>query len=413
MWKRIGYILLALCFAVAMYYSLRKPLTETSGGDNLYVYQADAFIHGMLDISGDFWDSIVIQGKRYVPFPPGPAILLIPFVALLGTTLANTVYISLGLTAGSILFMWRFLTNLGANASTRRWISIAFFLGTGYWGCLNQSNSVWFFAHIVSVFFLLGALQLSSGPRAAVLSGLFLGFSLLSRQATLFALPVIAYLLVRDSSDRGQIARRLLGLLAGFIPCCLFYLWFNWARFGNPLDTGYELIEVNGFLANRVAAFGLSSPAYIPFNLFYLVLEGFHISFQDASRLGGLSLDPMGTSLLMASPFILLAFFAPWKGKFTRFAWLSILPMVMIHLSYYNNGWVQTNMQRFALDYLPIWMGLAALGFEKTIDGEMGRFWKISILYAIFLNSISALLVPLEHQMSIWQSWFRKTPPSH
>ena len=65
--------------------------------------------------------------------------------------------------------------------------------------------------------------------------------------------------------------------------------------------------------------------------------------------------------------------------------------VTMTHqLLFYNNGWIQFNTQRFALDYLPIVIFLVALGIHRT----GGRWWKFAIAYAVTLNLLGIVALP-------------------
>ena len=58
-------------------------------GQNHFVYLADAFLHGKLGVSGGgtvLAEIVPFNGNYYVVYPPMPAVLLLPFVALFGTS---------------------------------------------------------------------------------------------------------------------------------------------------------------------------------------------------------------------------------------------------------------------------------------------------------------------------------------
>lgn len=68
-----------------------------------------------------------------------------------------------------------------------------------------------------------------------------------------------------------------------------------------PVRVGLRLHGVSTGFFGR-ARLGFFSLAFSPFNLLYLVLQGFHLEFTSPDRLIGLAMDPFGTSLLSASP---------------------------------------------------------------------------------------------------------------
>ena len=186
-----------------------------------------------------------------------------------------------------------------------------------------------------------------------------------------------------------------MNLAAFLLPLALAgssYLWLNYARFGSPLDTGYGAMRLAGILADRVAAHGQFSPAYFIFNLAYLFFQGFHINFTAPDLLSGLEMDPYGTSLLAASPFVVAAFFA-LRDRRVWAAWAGVLLMTFATLFYYNNGWMQVNAQRFTLDFWPLLLIPLAVGLRQQFAAGQIRLWQGVILYAVLLNGIALVLL--------------------
>ena len=227
--------------------SVLGPLVSHPGTDNLYVRQADAFLHGRLAIAEYGWDAAVVRGQNYVAFPPVPALLLTPVVAALGPIAANTVAISLILFALTLVVAWRITARLELAPDQRWWVVLAFALGTPMWIALQRSDGVWFFAHIVAVFCLTLAIHEALGRGRGWVTGIFLAGAVLSRQFTLFAAIFLVAALWQIDVTAPRRTRWL--NLAGFaLPLLIAgagYLWFNAVRFGHPLDTGYNYLRVN------------------------------------------------------------------------------------------------------------------------------------------------------------------------
>ncbi|MBP7964456.1 MAG: hypothetical protein KBG20_19190 [Caldilineaceae bacterium] len=379
------------------------------GTDNLYVRQADAFLHGQLAIDDYGWDASVLNGKIYVAFPPAPALLLMPVVAVLGPAATDTVAVSLLLFILTLFVVWRILAQLDLPPDLRFWPLLAFGLGTPLWHALQWGDGVWFFAHTVAVFFLVLAIREALGQGRGWVAGIFLAGAMLSRQ---FTLVTALFLVVAlwENPRRGDRPRDRWRNLAGFaLPLLLAgagYLWFNAARFGSPLDTGYNYLRVNDFLLLRFKDYGLFSPAYVLFNLTYLLFQGFHLSFDAPNQLSGLALDPFGSGLLAASPFVLAAFFAR-RDRLVWTAWTVVALTLLATLFYYNNGWVQLNGQRFTLDFWPVLLVPLALGLKRQFAAGQGRLWQGLIVYAVLLNAIAlALMDPINDLFRAWPTWF-------
>ena len=394
--------LLGLLVLVSLLGRINRPGTE-----NLYVRQAEAFLHGKLAIGEYGWDAAVVQGQNFVAFPPAPALLLTPLVALLGPAATPTVAVSFILFALTLFVAWRVLARLALPAAMRFWVLLAFGLGTPLWLAVQWSDGVWFLAHVVAVFFLTLAIHEALGRRRGWIAGLFLAGAVLSRQFTLFA----AIFLVVALWQRGESSVRSRWLnLAGFalplLAAGVGYLWFNAARFGSPFDTGYNYLRVNDFLLLRFKDYGLFSPAYVLFNLIYLFVQGFHVDFTAPNQLSGLEIDPFGTSLLAASPFVLAAFFAR-RDRLVWAAWAVVALTALVTLFYYNNGWVQFNAQRFTLDFWPVLLIPLALGLKAQFAAGQARLWQWLIGYAVALNVLAlVLLEPLNELLRAWPTWF-------
>ena len=230
-----------------------------------------------------------------------------------------------------------------------------------------------------------------------------------SRQFTLFAAIFLVTALWQAGGSAPRPRRRWLNLAGFAIPLAIAGagdLWFNAVRFGNPLDTGNGYLRVDDFLRLRVEEFGLFSPAYVPFNLSYLLFQGFHVTFRAPNQLSGLALDHFGASILAASPFVLAALFAR-RDRIVRMAWATVGVTAFVMLFYYNNGWAQVNAQRFTLDFRPVLLVPLALGVKAQFEAGQGRLWRGLIAYAIVLNAIAlVLLEPLDALFRLWLTWF-------
>jgi hypothetical protein len=357
---------------------------------NLFIDQAEAFLHGRFDIiTKQGGDLALFEDRSYVPFPPLPAILLLPYVALFGETNTRVTALALILTSGNVFVLDRIFRKLDVDRDSALWLGMAFFMGTGYW-IMTAHPNVWALAHIVAVTFMLLALNESLGAGRGILTGVFLGCAVLSRQMSIYASVFICIALWMNKNHVSTRSRllRVFGFGLALTILVSTYLAFNWVRFDNPLDTGYSYIEHAGHLKDRFERYGLFHPAYVPFNFTYMFLQGPHFMFD-----GGLiprQMDPFGTSLLFASPFVLFALLAKWGRPWVYGAWSSISLALLSILFYYNNGWAQLNNQRFALDVLPLLILLVA----KSVKHANGRLLRVSIVYSVALNSVSIFSLP-------------------
>ncbi len=382
--------LLALALALAS--SLITPALASSGYDNMHVRQAQSLLQGRLDLPEPMHDVAIYDGRYYMPFPPLPALLLLPFVALLGAQATNVVALCTGLAILTALVLRRILLRLGLSGEAVVWMLIAFFTGSVYWGVLTMSHGVWFTSQIFAVALVFLAIEEALGRRRALLVGLYLGGAFLCRQFTVALAPFLAMLLWDGAMDAPQVERwKRLGLFAAPLAVCgAGYLTFNLLRFGDPLETGYGYLTLHNYLQERFSRYGLFSLRYLPFNLYYLLFEGFHLDFLDPAGLGQLVRNPLGLSLLSSSPFVMLVVRARWKPHLLAAAWLSIVACALPILLYCSNGAVQFGGQRYTLDFFPILMLLVALGARRA----PACVYRTTIAYAVVLNILSLVVLP-------------------
>ncbi len=387
-----NYILLAVLILVFIA-GIWPQLKNDTGDLNFYVHQADAFLHGRLDIAPQKYDTAYYNGKYYVPYPPVPAILLLPFVAILGIAGTKVMWISLIITILNIFVLRDIFKWLNVKKELVPWLLVAFFTGTAYWMVLRYTTTVYYFAHIVSVSALLLAIREGFGKGRGWLAGLFLAMAILSRQLMVYSTLFMIVVLWQGYKGKSN-KSRILNMAGFFAVLGIFffaYLGFNYVRFGNPLDTGYMYIQFTPFLKLRIEKYGLFNIAYVPFNFINLFLQGFHVNFSQPLLLRIVDVDHFGTSITFASPFVFAAFWAKGDRAIIRAAWISICLAILHMLFYHNNGWYQINAHRFTLDFLPVLMVLVALSAQSVHQ----KLFKFGIIYSSVLNILALLLVPL------------------
>ena len=373
------------------------PLTGfgPGGAKNIHVYQALALLDGHVYLPfsepGVNFDIALHNGIYQCPFPPFPAIVLLPFVALFGEA-TRVVPISLALTALNIIVLAQLLKKLEIEARFIPWLVAAFVLGSPYWGVVRGSSIGSYFSHVVAVTGILLALNEAFGRARGGLVGLFLGIAFLSRQLSVYTAIFLAAVLwqhPRFNSHKERLGS-LLTFGSSFGVAIAVYLTFNWLRFGNPFDTGYsKWVLTDPFMLERWNNFGSFHPWYFFHNFAYMFIQGFHLEFSPPMYLDKPHVDPFGTSLTFASPFVFFAFQARGR-KFLRWgAWISVGFCLLHALFYFGNGWVQENGIRYALDFIPVLVVLVALGIHR-VDSKI---WKGAIAYSIALNLLAFSLI--------------------
>ena len=396
-WQRKHVLLLFASLAtiyiiLAVVRTLGRPLD----GSQHFIYLADGWLHGHLylhNIPPDTQDSTLYNGHWYVAFPPLPAVLLLPIVAIFH--LSHQAVISLIFSLGiGILNIWLMLGVLkrlarrylpGLTFAVAAWLTVLFALGTEHLFATMQGN-VWYTAHVVATTFLLLYTGETLDKRRPMLAGLYLGLATLSRSTTLFTFPffillAIGAFFVNQQGFRRPVPWKHLFLffivLGTFIAAMLLY---NQARFGSPLDFGYNTMNVNLFVRGNLHTYGQFNWHFISTNFRYMLLEPPYI----VSHAPYLTFNPLSTGIFWTTPALLLAFLAL---RYRERRWLAaslltacLLPMALL-LFYFNTGWYQFGY-RFVLDFLPFALLLAALGMRA----KPGWWEKALIVLSVAIN---------------------------
>jgi hypothetical protein len=375
--------------AAALLLALLARAWKEPHDSNSYSLLADAFLHGRLDVSSCFdIDCARYGGKIWVIFPPAPAILAMPFVAVFGTSFAGYIPLSLVLSGVTLWLWWRIFRAVGLEPAHAGWLVVAIAFATPLYYVTIRGNGVWFFAQVVGTLAVTAAIHEALGRRL-VTAGLTLGLAFLSRQMTILLAPFIFALALeadeRLISFRRDHLRRAAIFALPIVIALAVYIVYNTLRFGAPLETGYVYISAMGSEPSAVTyrnhEIGLFSARYALFNAFYLLLQGFHVDFVGRYMIELGKLDPFGSSIIAASPFLLLAFFAPMRRAIVIGLGIAAV-MIIFMLLYHSNGYTQYNTQRYTLDWLPVIFLALALGPARDHAGA----FRLLVVYAMLLN---------------------------
>lgn len=380
-------IVIALLAAVLSSALVLRAVREQPAS-NSYALVAQSLIEGRPDVPRCFdRDCAHRGGKTYVVFPPFPGVVAAPLVLLFGPEARGFVALAILCLALSLL-AWRDLARRAGlpGPLVLALIAALAFASPLYYVTLH-SDGIWFFAQALA--FLLVSAAIREAVRGRLLTaGAALGAAMLCRQMSVFYAPVLLVLALQPGERLlvpgrlGKRARQCVLLGAPLAAAVAAYFAYNAWRFGDPLDTGYADIGFPaGIMAERVAAHGVWSLAYLPFNLFYLLFQGFHAEFAGTQRVALSGLDDAGTSVLAASPWLLYAALAPLRRDLVVCLAL-VVGMAAALLLYHSNGYSQYNAQRYALDWLPAAL-LVLLAALRRLRGEL---FPLLVAWAMALN---------------------------
>ena len=276
-----------------------------SGWYNHFVWQADAFLHGRFLIEypvteGPFTNGymqdimpVPVEGSDasygLLPFPPLPALLLMPFVAVFGLATDSQL---LGVVLGAINvgLAYRMATRLTRSRAAAAMATLFFAFGTVHWYA-SMLSTTWFLAHVVAITFVLMGITLAldadrlhrakvlaeasatrrsgAAPRSALsetfeqnslflawfrrlrgyvdplqfMAGFVFGIGALARLPILFGAPFFLFV-----GGGGSFFRR--GFSAGigaFIPLALLLI-YNLASTGHIFNPAYEHLYQTEYL---------------------------------------------------------------------------------------------------------------------------------------------------------------------
>ncbi len=359
--KRPAMELAAVFFVVLAIYLVVTP--QTNRAYRHYVYMASAFLHGRTDLRGVpeyYHDVIVFQGRTYAPFPPIPALLLMPLVAVEGEA-TDQGRVGQVIAALAVTVFVAGLRRLGVPWAVRLFCGTALAFGSVLWAA-TAIGTTWFFAQEVVVLATAGIVwELAGAARPAVL-GLVVASAWLTRPSLLPAVLVLAAVVWLRHRD----VRAVLSIVAINALGIVGFLAYDALRFGNPFQTGYGLLTMGTPNAEAAARWGFFNVHYIPEQLYTMLLRAPELIATPPF----IRPSPWGMALVFTSPLILRLLFAPVDRR----AWVQwgsfIAAMVAPMLVYFSVGWVQFGY-RYSLDWWVFFLVLLAVALAdrpKPVD---------------------------------------------
>lgn len=402
-------------FFAAVYCVTAGSRLVSPSPNNHFVHLADAWLHGRLDLGPgapgtndwacfdtlergscppgrySFSGTEAERYRWYVSFPPLPAVLLLPFVALFGLGTWDALFwVVLAGVAPALLFVvLRTLRDSGQSQRSERddlLLTALFAVGSVYYFVAVQ-GSVWFAAHVAASVFICVYLWGALGARRPAIAGLALGLAFLCRPATLMLAPLYAFeAFGAFRRNERSLAASSLAFALPLALAVLAAMGHNAIRFGDPFEFGHSFLQIKW--RSRIETWGLFSAHYLPRNLsvFFLSLPWWlgQSPFVRISR--------HGLALWFTTPNLLWGLF-PKKVDLTIVGlWVAVLCTASCTLLYQNTGWVQFGY-RFSLDYLPLLFVLVALSGRR-----FNAAFLACVAFSVVLNTFGAVTFDRHHQ---------------
>lgn len=357
---------------------------------NQFVLLSDALLHGRLDLlNPPSWLELARwQDKFYVVYPPLPALLLMPFVAVFGPSFPQTA-LTIPLGALNVALCYLTVWQLFKNRAVARWTALLFAFGTIHWYSA-ENGSVWATEHIVALFFLWLALLETATRRRFVLIGIFIGGAYLARLPTILAaLFVMLYCWERFVPQRlasGEIAwsqalRAWLRFSGGIVCAVLLNAWYNWVRFGRIDNIGYTLLE--GFDQMWWFRYGLLDVRYIPGHLREMLLRPpvFRAEWPFIVP------DIYAMALWVTTPAFVLIAWARWQSRIVIASAATTLAIAAPILMHGASGFAQFGY-RYTLDFTPFLVLLTASALSRGVT-----WWMKGLIVASVLANLWGVLM--------------------
>ena len=386
--RLIGFILLFF-FAGAAVAILTAKINRFP--EEYVAYQADAFLHGRLDISqslikahGGITEDLVIRnGKYYEQHAPLPALILVPAVALFGPVGTQNIFQYL-LVALAGYAAYLFLKRRGLDPETTWWLLFAFLFSSVFFG-ISIILGYCFFIQLLGVALAFFALYEFSGRDRPWIIGLLIAAICATRSTAGLVMMIFFGLeTVFRSIPWRERLKRLAIIAAPIAVTVLALAWLNFAKFGSPFDSGYK-DSLTWFQpeASLRAKFGLFSTTFIGRNFRYYFYElpklGKHWKWFASAR---------GISVFLLSPILLWLFALRRWNRTIMAASVSSLVGLGTLLCLYAPGYFQLG-PRYVCDFLPLLFLLLTQVFRGK---KMGVWPKAAILMGTAANILIAVL---------------------
>ncbi len=395
--------LIIFALALLVYgFSAGGELFQQSGTP-YYVYLAEALSKGQVALIPPLpriYDLLYFEGNYFIAGAPLPGLLMLPAVLVAGVEFSDIMF---GVLIGAInvMLVYGLLGQLHdhivIDETGRRWLTVLFALGTPHWH-IATLGTVWFNAHVVAVLFLLlfamALLQAKTLP-----AGLLLSLAFLARPSALYAGAFVLVYVLLVQTDWLIKLRALVTFGVGFAPGFALALLYNWLRFGQGLEFGYDYVQgaenitsafaqIGGFdtefwgcnvtvsLLGLPDIFGRFSPITAR-ACAHLLTDGVP---TPANRF--FAPNPVGMSIFVATPALITLARANYRRSLEQASLLACLAILFTLWIYHNTGSLQFGY-RYLLDATPFWLFLLASAWSQL--EQHGRHTLLRVLIGLSL----------------------------
>jgi hypothetical protein len=369
--------------------TLKGMFGKTGPTDRFYPFQGKSITVTNEDIASR-------TNIRYVSFPPLPAVLMLPFVAVSHLKFNDTLFTVIWAAINPVL-LFLLLGALRKRGYSQRsitddlWLVVMFGVGSVYYFC-SVVGQVWFTAHVIAVTCALAYAWASLEAAHPWLAGLFVGLGYATRTPLGFMVPLFFFEAVRVSGGWGRLRQirqeglppGLVGRLLRFsIPAGLvlaILVTHNYLRFEQWTEFGHTYLNIGW--QERIQRWGLINYHFLSRNLTCALLLLPRI--LQASPY--IKISEHGMSMLLTTPPLAYSVAPAQKSPLAPALWFTILTTALPSLLYQNSGYVQFGY-RFSLDYLVFLVMLLAVGGRRFT-----KLFKVLVIFGFVVNLFGAIV---------------------
>lgn len=360
-----------------------------------FSYLANSWLSGKLyfvDMPGNWLDTVMYGGHHYWPLGPFPIVILLPFVYLfkIFNIFYLQGYLNIFLVLYTLYLAYKLARKFLFSKEDSIYLTFAFIFSSVYFGVAMIPIS-WWFSHIVVVLLLMLFMWEYLNKKRINILVLLAGLTLATRFTAGIGPLVFLFLdIVWANENRQQKIKKIISIIfsSPLLPIILLLFLYNYWRFGNFLEFGYnwQIQSYEGL--EKARSYGIFSLTHLPGNLYYAFLASpipvFKDNLSHVLTFPFIRPDNWGLSLFFTSPWFFLFFFFKYSAKLTKMLWITIIASVIPIFLYFGIG-VNQYGYRYILDLYPF-IYLLFLYCYSSNQKKLSSGIKILFLASSFIN---------------------------
>jgi hypothetical protein len=333
---------------------------------------------------------------RYVSFPPFPAVIMLPLVAIWHLKFNDVLFTAVWAAINPVL-LFLLLRRLRQRGYSKRstsddlWLTVLFGVGSVYYYA-SVIGQVWYTAHVIGVTCAIGYAWASLDAAHPVLAGVCVGLGFATRTPFGFMVPLFVFEALRATGfwerlpklRREGLPPKLVGKLVRFaIPAgtvLTVLLVHNYLRFAQFTEFGHKYLNIGW--QERIQRWGLFNYHFLSRNLTCALL----LLPRILAHYPYVKISEHGMSMLVTTPCLGYTVAPKERSPLAPALWLTVLTTALPSLLYQNSGFLQFGY-RFSLDYIVFLVMLLAVGGRKFT-----WLFKALVIFGVAVNLFGAIV---------------------